>query len=210
MPGINMSKTLFIQKALFNKVNPAIKVSISMDQSTIVARNISESDFKHLELLTNSLASNEGYFYFKSLDVYLGSDLEPTQINGLNSIVFSRVNISDALSNIKKETSHMPFENGFTQKELTIGELIDNLAELSDETTPQTKGIPKKFTLVLDPPASPRIDNSSITSTSTSSSTSSEASGTDNYTAQAITKGLDAAEIAYYPESGNPSNTAFA
>ena len=88
--------------------------------------------------------------YLKDIKVYLGNDVEPTEIYGLLPIVQQRIENSDAGAFVNNSISHKPFIDGF-QNGITIGTLVDTLAQLS-RNTPDTNNIVKNFTLYIDPP----------------------------------------------------------
>ena len=144
------STILILQDVLFKNTNPNIITTISEDQTTITASNISEFDFSNLSVITNNPGYNSTYFYLTDIKVYLENNLFPTIIYGLYDIVLARISSSDAQAFVDDKKSHQPFINGF-QNGTTIGELIDTLSNLS-RATPDTYGIPKKFVLTFDPP----------------------------------------------------------
>jgi hypothetical protein len=87
--------------------------------------------------------------YISDILVYLGNNVEPTEIFGLLPIVQQRFENSDSLAFSEKMDTNTPFLNGF-QNGASIGALVDTLSSLS-LNTPDTYGIVKRFTLFIDP-----------------------------------------------------------
>jgi hypothetical protein len=145
----NKSTILAIQAALFKRIDPKINVNI-YNEELLVASNISEAIFPQLIFATNNPGYNNSYMYLTDIKVYLGNEIEPTQIYGLLPIVEQRIENSDANAFIENMVSHKPFIDGF-QNGISIGTLVDTLAQLS-RNTPDTNNIVKHFTLYIDPP----------------------------------------------------------
>ena len=143
------STILAMQQVLFNVTDPNIITSISADQTTITASNISEQIFQYLSIATNNPSYTNGYLYLTDIQVYLDNDLFPTTIYGLYPIVYERISYSDTSAFIAGANANQPFINGF-QGGITIGQLVDKLSSLS-RSTPDTYGKVKKFVLVFDP-----------------------------------------------------------
>ena len=138
-----------IQASLFTSVDPSIIVWISEDQSTITASNISEDTFANLKLVTN----NPQYpipMQIVGIQVYLNNNKYPTNIFGLFDFVFHKAAKSDTDAFVNNQKIHQPFINGW-QNGITIGQLVDTLSALSPQV-PDTHGIVKTFTLIMDPP----------------------------------------------------------
>ena len=170
---------LIAQSKLFKFVNPNISTEIVEkynDKSCklLVARNISEADISKLIFVTNN-PQYKTYMSFTDILCFLAPNnipqLNSTCIYGLKENVQARINRSDTAAFVSNRTSHKPFAAGFGNYSLTIGQLIDNLTRLSRDL-PNTVGIPKTFTIILDPPArqlnSIPLDSVSQSETSTS------------------------------------------
>ena len=145
---------LQIQQNIFYNTDPSIICEISPDGTILKASNISPLTFQKLTLITNTPSYNNTYFEFIDIEVFLGNDLLPTKIFGIRDIVNARIKTSEGFAFVNSFITHDPFINGF-QNRLTIDEIVDILSEISDET-PQTKGIPKKYTLIFDPKNAPK------------------------------------------------------
>lgn len=113
------------------------------------ASNITPFAFQKLTLITNSPSYNNTYYFFLDVQVYLGNNLLPTKIFGLSQIINAKIRTSEANAFIHGKRTHDPFINGF-KNGLNIDEIVDILSSISDET-PETKGVPKNFTLFFDP-----------------------------------------------------------
>ena len=143
------STVLAIEQALMKRVNPDIYTMISDDETTLIAGDITESDFPNLEFVTNNPTFNNSYVFLKDIEVYLGDQKFPTDILGLLPIVQQRMENSDSLAFIDGYKSNKPFINGF-ENGIDIGTLVDTLSSLS-VNTPHTYGITKTFKLIIDP-----------------------------------------------------------
>ena len=143
------STVLSIQQALIKRLNSDIYTLISEDQTTLIAADVSESDFMNLEFVTNNPSFNNSYMYLADIEVYLGEQNYPTEIYGLLPIVQQRIENSDALAFIDGLRSCHPFINGF-QNGIDVGTLVDTLASMSSNT-PDTYGVVKHFKLYIDP-----------------------------------------------------------
>ena len=149
------STILAILNVLLKSVDQNIITSISDDQTTITASNITEANFPNLILITNNPSYNNSYVYLSNISVYLDNNLFPTEIHGLFPIVQEAVQIGDSLGFVQQNTINLPFINGFKNNPsdstgLTIGQLIDALS-LLNISLPDTYGKVKKFTLIFDP-----------------------------------------------------------
>jgi hypothetical protein len=143
------STILSIQESLLKKVNPNIIINIINDETLLVAANITEDDFKNLIFITNNPSFDNSYMFLSNIAVFLDNNLEQTEIYGLLPIVSQQIGQSDCTAYIDAKRTHQPFINGF-QNGITIGQLIDKLANLS-VNTPDTNNKVKKFTLYIDP-----------------------------------------------------------
>ena len=144
------STILSIQESLLKKVNPNIIINIINDETLLVAANVTEDDFKNLIFITNNPSFLNSYMFLSNIEVFLDNNLEHTEIYGLLPIVSQQIGQSDCTAYIDAKRTHQPFINGF-QNGITIGQLIDKLANLS-VNTPDTNNKTKKFTLYIDPP----------------------------------------------------------
>ena len=143
------STILSIQESLLKKVNPNIIINIINDETLLVAANVTEDDFKNLIFITNNPSFLNSYMFLSNIEVFLDNNLEQTEIYGLLPIVSQQIGQSDCTAYIDAKRTHQPFINGF-QNGITIGQLIDKLANLS-VNTPDTNNKVKKFTLYIDP-----------------------------------------------------------
>lgn len=146
---LGKSTILAIQYALLKRLDPSIGVTISEDQKLLTASDVSEETFQQLLFVTNNPGFQNSYMFLENILVYLGNDIHPTEIYGLLPIVKQKIENSDASAYIDGATTHQPFINGF-QNGVNIGTLVDALSALS-KNTPDTYGIVKKFTLIIDP-----------------------------------------------------------
>ena len=144
------STILSIQESLLKKVNSNIIINIINDETLLVAANVTEDDFKNLIFITNNPSFDNSYMFLSNIAVFLDNNLEQTEIYGLLPIVSQQIGQSDCTAYIDAKRTHQPFINGF-QNGITIGQLIDKLANLS-VNTPDTNNKTKKFTLYIDPP----------------------------------------------------------
>jgi hypothetical protein len=152
---------LVLQKKLFQQLHPTITITIETvnDKTLLIAKNVTEEDFKNITLITNS-PEYQTYMYLVDIKVTLAPNNIPNTdymyIYGLYDFVNSLTERSDTLAFVNRQQTHQPYLNGFGDKKLSIGELIDNLTEMS-VSLPNTFMIPKLFTLIFDPPV-PSID----------------------------------------------------
>ena len=147
--GVSKPTILGIQKSLYTTVDANITSVISEDGQFIHAYNISEDAFERLTFVTNSPIYGGPPMNFVSIKVYLGDNKEPTEIFGLADFINHRIIKSDVDAFIVGKNTHQPFINGW-QGGLSVGNLIDNLSSFSEQI-PDTLGIVKHFTLVMDP-----------------------------------------------------------
>jgi len=148
---------LTAQSKLFKFVNPNIIVEIidkpDKKGKLLIAKNIHEADIPALEFVTNN-PQYKTYMNFEDIHCFLAPNGIPqlfaTPIYGLASIVKARIERSDTEGFKNNYSTHLPFKNGF-KNGISIGELIDNLTSLSRDL-PNTYGVIKTFTLILDPP----------------------------------------------------------
>jgi len=148
MPG-GLSTVLNLQQSLLKRTDPNIISNLSDDQTTLIAANVSEATFVKLPFVTNNPGFNNSYMYLKAIKVYLGNQSDPTEIFGLLPVVQQRIENSDSLAYSEGKPTHTPFTAGFKGGK-NIGEVVDTLSSLS-RNTPDTYGIPKRFTLFIDP-----------------------------------------------------------
>jgi len=149
---------LVSQSKLFKFINPNIATEIvDKDDNSgklLIARNVSEADIPNLVFITNS-PQYKTYMSFTDILCFLSPNnipqLNSLPIYGLKQNVKARIERSDTEGFISNHTTHKPFAAGFGENGLSIGELIDNLTSLSRDL-PDTYGIPKTFTILLDPP----------------------------------------------------------
>jgi hypothetical protein len=150
---------LISQSKLFKFINPNISTEIinKVDDSGrqfLIARNISEADIPNLLFITNN-PKFKTYMTFTEIQCFLSPNnipqLDNIPIYGLNEFVKARLERSDTEGFASNQPTHKPFINGF-KNGISIGELIDKLTTLSRDL-PDTYGIPKTFTIILDPTA---------------------------------------------------------
>lgn len=148
---------LIAQSKLFKFVNPNIVVEIQEKPdktgTLLIANNIDEEDVPFLEFVTNN-PQYKSYMNFVEIKCFLAPNGIPqlfsTPIYGLDSIVNARIERSDTEGFKYNVNTHLPFKNGF-KGGISIGELIDSLTKLSRDL-PNTYGVKKKFTIIMDPP----------------------------------------------------------
>jgi hypothetical protein len=148
------------QSKLFKFINSSIITEIinkpDKTGKFLIAKNIEEKDIPSLEFITNS-PQYKTYMYFVDIQCFLSPNGIPqlftTPIYGLTSITRARIDRSDTEAFRANKTTHHPFENGF-KNGISIGELVDNLTSLSRDL-PNTFGVLKTFTIIMDPPLTP-------------------------------------------------------
>ena len=143
------STILELQRSLCLSLDPKMIITISTDNTTIFISNISSDTFAKLQLITNTPAFSD-YYFFKTLHVFIGSNLQPTKILGLDEIVNSRIRSSDLDGFINKQASHTPFSKGFKDGS-NINDLVSKLSLLSVVTPDVPLDANLTFTLVMDP-----------------------------------------------------------
>lgn len=143
------STILELQKSILSAIDPSLIITISSDNTTIFISNITPESFVNLKLVSNN-PSFGTYYYFIALNVFIGDNLSPTKILGLDNIIESKIRSTDLDSFINNKTFHTPFSNGF-KNGLTITELIHNLSLLSLLTPDVPLDAKLRFTLVMDP-----------------------------------------------------------
>ena len=143
------STILELQRSILSATDPSLIIKISSDNTTITVSNITPDTFAKLPLVSND-PSFGTYYFFITLHVYIGGDLLPTKILGLDKIIESKIRSSDLDSFIGKKSFHTPFSKGF-KNGLTITDLINKLSLLSLLTPDVPLDAPLKFTLVMDP-----------------------------------------------------------
>ena len=148
---------LAAQSKLFKFVNPNIIIEITEKPNKkgmlLIAKNVREEDIPNMEFVTNN-PQYKTYMNFEDIHCFLAPNGMPqlfaTPIYGLTSIVKARIERSDTEGFRSGSTTHFPFKNGF-KNGISIGELIDSLTSLSRDL-PNTFGVVKTFTIILDPP----------------------------------------------------------
>ena len=131
------------QESLFRILDTSIKIDISFDGHTLVARNISEEDMINLTMVTNSSSYNER-IEFKAVEVFLNTQLNPSPVYGFYSICLQSLEIQDVEAFTLGNKTYQPFINGF-QGGMTINQLCDHLSALS-VGSPDTYGNVKTYT----------------------------------------------------------------
>ena len=114
----------------------------------MIVSNISESAISIMEFLTNT-DQNNNYLYLESTSVTLGSSITPLAIAGINNILVETYRLSDTNAYLSDSKTHIPFANNDFNGS-TIGTVIDTITARLPFVE-NTSGIPKYFTLVLNP-----------------------------------------------------------
>jgi hypothetical protein len=134
---------------MLSATDPSLIITISSDNTTITISNITPDTFAKLPLITNTPAFSD-YYFFMHLLVFIGENVLPTKILGLDEIINSRIRSSDLDGFINKQTSHTPFSKGFKNGS-NINDLVSKLSLLSVVTPDVPLDANLKFTLVMDP-----------------------------------------------------------
>jgi len=142
---------LFSQQKLIQINAPSVTSRISYvadGGARLTLSNISEADLVKLEFLTNT-DGNNNYLYLEDVQVNLGNSVSPLLISGLKDTMLDIFRLSDLQNYLGDSKTHNPFTiTAFNGK--SVGEFIDNLTAALP-TVPDTLGIPKTFTLILNP-----------------------------------------------------------
>ena len=142
---------LFSQQKLIQLNAPNVTSIISYvpdGGARLTLSNISEFDIVKLNFLTNT-DHNNNYLYLENVYINLGDSVSPLLVSGLQDTMLDIFRLSDVTSYLAGSKTHIPFTSiAFNGK--SVGEFIDILSAALP-TVPDTLGIPKKFTLVLNP-----------------------------------------------------------
>jgi len=132
------------QESLFRILDTSIKIDISADGHTLIARNITEADMINLTMVTNSSSYNER-IEFKGVEIFLNNQLNPSPVYGFYSICLQSLEIQDVEAFAAGKKTYQPFLNGF-QNAMTVNQLCDHLSALS-VGSPDTYGSVKTYTV---------------------------------------------------------------
>jgi len=142
---------LYSQQKLIQLNAPNVTSMISYvadGGARLTLSNISEADLIKLNFFTNT-DQNNNYLYLENVDINLGNSVSPILISGLLDTMLDIFRLSDLTGYLGDSKTHNPFTiTAFNGK--SVGEFIDTLTAALP-TVPDTLGIPKKFTLVLNP-----------------------------------------------------------
>jgi hypothetical protein len=133
------------QLALLTILSPTINVEW-LDERTLVASNISETEMINLTMITND-PSHNARIHVDSINVSLNDEKKPTRIYGLYDICLEKIETEDVLSYAENLRTFQPFKNGF-RNGITINELCDKLSALALRS-PDTFRKVKKYSIVL-------------------------------------------------------------
>jgi hypothetical protein len=142
---------LFSQQKVIQLNAPSVTSRISYvadGGARLTLSNISEADLVKLNFLTNT-DHNNNYLYLETATVNLSTSVSPLLISGLNDTMLDIFRLSDLTSYLAGSKTHIPFSDTAFNG-ISVGAFIDNLTAALP-TVPDTYGIPKKFTLVLNP-----------------------------------------------------------
>jgi len=142
---------LFSQQKLIQLNAPEVTSIISYvadGGARLTLSNISEADLVKLNFLTNT-DQNNNYLYLEEVTVNLGDSVTGLLIPGLQDAMLDVFRLSDLISYLADSKTHNPFST-IAFNGISVGQFVDTLTAALP-TVPDTLGIPKTFTLVLNP-----------------------------------------------------------
>jgi hypothetical protein len=142
---------LFTQQNLVQSIDPNIDTSIVSTPDggkRLILKNVTEQDMAVLQFITNT-DQNNNYLYLESIAVRLENSIDNLEIPGLTPVILKMYRLSDANGFFTSSKTHIPYTTTSFNGN-SVGYYIDQTTKLLP-FLPNTYGIQKIFTLVLNP-----------------------------------------------------------
>ena len=142
---------LYSQQKLVQSIDSNIDTSIvstSDGGKRLILTNVTESDMAVLQFITNT-DQNNNYLYLESISVRLENSINDLEIPGLAPVMLNMYRLSDVNGFLTSSKTHIPYTTTSFNGN-SVGYYIDQVTGLLP-FLPDTYGIQKIFTLVLNP-----------------------------------------------------------